>query len=66
QWEFACRAGTTTAVNNGGAATADAYKEVGWYSDNSAQGTSDGSINYQGAEGYIGCRFFCSVKEAVK
>ena len=42
QWEFACRAGTTTAFNNGGAATADAYKEVGWYSDNSAQGTTDG------------------------
>lgn len=27
---------------------------------------ADGSINYQGTQGYIGCRFFCSVKEAVK
>jgi formylglycine-generating enzyme required for sulfatase activity len=36
QWEYACRAGTTTAFNNGGDSTAENMTLVGWYKGNSA------------------------------
>ena len=36
QWEYACRAGTTTAFNNGGDSTAENMTLVGWYRGNSA------------------------------
>lgn len=41
QWEFACRAGTDTAYNNGTAATEANYKKVGWFSSNSKENTTD-------------------------
>ena len=42
QWEYACRAGTTTALNNGKGLTAQRgvcpnLNEVGWYDENSSQ-----------------------------
>ena len=43
QWEYACRAGTTTALNNGKNLTDEVkcpeMNEVGWYSDNSKKTT---------------------------
>jgi formylglycine-generating enzyme required for sulfatase activity len=41
QWEFACRAGTDTAYNNGTAATEANYKKVGWFLSNSKEDTTD-------------------------
>ncbi|MDO4569777.1 MAG: formylglycine-generating enzyme family protein, partial [Planctomycetia bacterium] len=35
QWEYACRAGTTTSLNNGKNITGDNLNEVGWYRENS-------------------------------
>ena len=43
QWEYACRAGTTTALNSGkdlsSAASCDEMGEVGWYRDNAGNAT---------------------------
>ena len=43
QWEYACRAGTTTALNSGkdlsSAASCDEMGEVGWYEDNAGNAT---------------------------
>ncbi len=43
QWEYACRAGTTTALNSGkdlsSAASCDEMGEVGWYKDNAGNAT---------------------------
>ncbi len=43
QWEYACRAGTTTALNNGKNLTSNGYcpnlNEVSWYRNNSGNTT---------------------------
>ena len=36
QWEYACRAGTATAFNNGGDASDESMNLVGWYRENSS------------------------------
>ena len=40
QWEYACRAGTTTQFYNGSATEAN-YKKIGWYTGNCKDGTTD-------------------------
>ena len=56
QWEYACRAGTTTALNNGTNLTSetDAYPnldEVAWYRENSSGTTHPGGLKKANAWG---------------
>jgi formylglycine-generating enzyme required for sulfatase activity len=56
QWEFACRAGTTTALNNGKSLTSTNgacrnLDEVGWYLENSDRKTHPGGLKKANAWG---------------
>ena len=52
QWEYACRAGTTSDYNNGGNSEAD-LRKLGRYSDNVSDGKGEGTGNHTTVGSYI-------------
>ena len=58
QWEYACRAGTTTALNNGknlsDTEQCSEMDEVGWYGYNSGEFDSEGNWTWKGTTHPVG------------